>query len=97
MSTFTNTTIVCSNNGWRMHPGYTSNYNDTTLTTDPWANQQLFKYDNTLRAAYSPDEIREANQNIDSLTIAQGLTFYSKTTWRMYTSSKNSKNVEKYA
>jgi hypothetical protein len=103
--------IDADNNGWETttsnltkanndkycvhaHP-YT--YSTSTLETDPWANQRLFNYDNTLRTACSPNEKKEAEETIDSITNAQGLVYYEQNIWRMIPGNRNPKNVEFYA
>jgi hypothetical protein len=72
-------------------------FSNSTLETDPWANQRLFNYDNTLRTACSPNEKREAELTIDSITNAQGLVYYEENVWRMLSSATNSSNVEFYS
>jgi flagellar biosynthesis GTPase FlhF len=72
-------------------------FSTTTLDNDKWANQRLFKYDHTLRTAYSDDEKREANALIDNLKTARGVLFYEKNMWRMFPGTSKSPTHDLFA
>jgi hypothetical protein len=74
-----------------------STFSTSTLETDPWANQRLFKYDHTLRTAYSAEEIKEAEAILDRIETSRGLNYYQQNMWKLFPGDNKPTNVDFYA
>ena len=68
-------------------------FSTSTLETDPWADQRLFKYDHTLRTAYTHTEKWRAQAIIDHISTVPELISYHEGMWKLFPGPNKSEEI----